>query len=89
MKGKKPEIFRTQERVKKALLDVTSIMRYPTKHSRANKPMVHIHNNKVHLVVNKKYSSTRVVLDLRDDWSKQWTYKLLGRKLHQSTITLN
>lgn len=80
IKGKKPEMFRTQERVKKAVLDASNIMRYPPKHSRKDKPMVHVRNRKVYLILNKRYCTASVVLDLRDDWSKQWVYKLLGRK---------
>ena len=75
----KPIAYRTQEQVKSALLHATSIMRYPKRHSRAGKPMVHILNNKAHLILSKRYCTASVVLDLRDNWSKLWVYKLLGR----------
>lgn len=83
----KPISYRTQEQVKSAVLHVSSIMRYPEKHSRSGKPMVHIINNKVHLILSKRKCRARVVLDLRNDWSKQWVYKLLGRKLFLSTVS--
>lgn len=83
----RPISYRTQEQVKNALLHASSIMRYPRKHSRVDKPIVHIRNNKACMVLNKRYATTSVILDLKDDWSKNWVYKLLGRKLFLSTVT--
>ncbi len=83
----RPIAYRTQEQVKSAVLHASSIMRYPPKHSRADKPMVHVRNDKVYLILNKRKCTACVILNLRDDWSKNWVYKLLGRKLYLSTVT--
>ncbi len=81
----RPIAYRTQEQVKSAVLHASSIMRYPPKHSRADKPMVNIRNDKAFLIIDKRKSNFTVVLNLKDDWNKSWVYKLVGRKLYGST----
>ena len=80
----KPELYRSQERLRKAVLNASSIMRHPVRHSRAGKPMVNIRNDKAFLIIDKRKSNFTVVLNLKDDWNKDWVYKLVGRKLYGS-----